>query len=318
MEPHELKGIAVLQSIDDAALDRLAHALEVRDYADGQSVFGEGDPGDSMYFLREGRVRIEMRTDSTGDARKTLTVLEAGDYFGEMSLFDQKPRSASAVAEGAIRTLRLSKAAFDELQARGGRAGMSVLFAMIRTSSERIRRLSAHLVVYDEIGKAIGECRGLDELLAVILRQLSRAMLADWGLLVLRSQFSNRLELRGTVNLDLTPAQQLAVADGQGFLETAFKEPQARLFADVRRETFAAGERCLGFETASLVWAPIALEQELLGVIALGGLHAGQFDLDAVNLAQGVARQTAQAILNARHREEEQARSRHARQFVRF
>ena len=68
---------------------------------------------------------------------------------------------------------------------------------LTRTSSERIRRLSAQLVVYDEVGKAIGESRDLQTLLDVILQQLSSATRADWGLFLLRSQFSERLELRG-------------------------------------------------------------------------------------------------------------------------
>ena len=76
-----------------------------------------------------------------------------------MALLDQKPRSASAVAAGGVTILRLSKAAFDQLQASSSVAGMSVLFAMIRTSSERIRRLSAQVVVYDEVGKAISEAK---------------------------------------------------------------------------------------------------------------------------------------------------------------
>jgi len=140
-----------------------------------------------MYFLLNGRVRIDKRTDITGASRKTLTVLGPGDYFGEMSLFDQKPRSASAVAEGPARILRLSKSSFDELHRQGGQAGMSVLLAMIRTSSDRIRRLSSQLVVYDEIGKAIGESKSLQELLDVVLHQLRLATLADWGVLLLCS-----------------------------------------------------------------------------------------------------------------------------------
>ena len=149
--------------------------LEEKDYADGQAVFAEGDPGDSMYFIVKGCVRIEKRAQAASAVHKTLAVLEAGDYFGEMALLDQKPRSASAVAAGGARILRLSKAAFDEMQGKGSVAGMSVLFAMIRTSSERIRRLSAQVVVYDEVGKAIGESRDLQTLLDVILQQLSSA-----------------------------------------------------------------------------------------------------------------------------------------------
>jgi GAF domain-containing protein len=74
----------------------------------------------------------------------------------------------------------------------------------------------------------------------------------------------------------------------------------------------------LGFETPSLLWVPVSVEGGMLGLIVLGGRTSGQFDLNALNLVKGVARQAAQAILNARHREEDLARSRHARQFVRF
>lgn len=318
MNPEELKHIAVLQAMDSDALTRLAAALEETSYADGQAVFAEGDPGDSMYFIAQGCIRIEKRAQATGAAHKTLAVLEAGDYFGEMALLDQKPRSASAVAAGGARILRLSKAAFDEMQSKSSVAGMSVLFAMIRTSSERIRRLSAQLVVYDEVGKAIGESRDLQTLLDVILQQLSTATLADWGLLLLRSQFSDRLELRGQANLTLTSTQHEAILNAQGFLGPVFQNPADRLVASFDdEEPFKSCAR-LGFETASLLLSPITVEGQILGLIVLGGKERGQFDLNGLNLARGVARQAGQAILNARHREEEQARSRHSRQFVRF
>ncbi len=318
MNPEELKHIAVLQAMDGEALARLAAVLEEKDYTDGQTVFAEGDPGDSMYFIVKGRIRIEKRAQAAGALNKTLTVLEAGDYFGEMALLDQKPRSASAVAAGGARVLRLAKAAFDELQRKSSVAGMSVLFAMIRTSSDRIRRLSAHVVVYDEVGKAIGEARDLQTLLDVILQQLSAATGADWGLLVLRCQFSDSLELRSHVNLTLSPKQCEAVSHGQGFLGPALQNPQDQLVANFgEQEPFKSCVR-LGFETASLLLSPITREGHLLGLIVLGGQEPDQFDLNALNLARGVARQAAQAILNARHREEEHARSRHSRQFVRF
>ena len=318
MNPEELKRIAVLEAMDGDALTRLAAALEEKEYGDGQAVFAEGDPGDSMCFIVKGCIRIEKRTQAAGAAPKTLAVLEAGDYFGEMALLDQKPRSASAVATGGVRILRLSKAAFDEMQGKGSVAGMSVLFAMIRTSSERIRRLSAQVVVFDEVGKAIGESRDLQTLLDVILQQLSAATSADWGLLLLRSQFSDRLELRGEAKLTLTPAQREAVMNAQGFLGPALQNPQDQLVGKLDElEPFKSCAR-LGFETASLLLSPNSIEGRALGLIVLGGNQRDLFDLNALNLVRGVARQAAHAILNARHREEEQARSRHSRQFVRF
>ncbi len=318
MNPEQLKQIAVLQAMDGEALARLAAVLEEKEYADGQTIFNEGDPGDSMYFIVKGCIRIEKRAQAAGAVQKILAVLEAGDYFGEMALLDQKPRSAAAAAAGDASVLRLAKAAFDELQRKSSVAGMSVLFAMIRTSNERIRRLSAQVVVYDEVGKAIGEARELQTLLDVILQQLSTATGADCGLLLLRSQFSEHLELRGQANLTLTAEQREAVINGQGFLGLALQNPQDQLVANFdEQEPFKSCAR-LGFETPSLLLAPITVEGRLLGLIVLGGSERNRFDLNALNLARGVARQAAQAILNARHREEEQARSRHSRQFVRF
>jgi GAF domain-containing protein len=152
----------------------------------------------------------------------------------------------------------------------------------------------------------------------VILQQLGTATGADWGLLLLRSQFSEGLELRSQLNLTLTPAQREAVSQGQGFLGPVVSNPQDQLVADLdNAEPFKSCAR-LGFETASLLLCPIAVEGQFLGLIVLGDNERGHFDQNALHLGRGVARQAAQAILNARHREEEQARSRHSRQFVRF
>ncbi len=326
MNVEELKSIAVLRAMDADALTRLAPALEEKSYGDGELVFAEGDPGDSMYLILEGQVRIEKRAGTViagtvskpGSENKTLTVLEAGDYFGEMALMDQKPRSASAAVSGNARVLRLSKAAFDHFEESGSAVATSVLFAMIRTSSERIRRLSSQLVVYDEVGKAIGEARSLQSLLDVVLQQLASATAANWGLLLLRSQFSDQLEIRAQMEIVLNATQTDAVTNALGFVGTALQQTQGRLVADLdAEESFKSSPR-LGFETASLVLSPIVVEGKPLGLIVLGGNKRAQFDLDALNLARGIARQAGQAILNARHREEEEARLRHSRQFVRF
>ncbi|HTL57738.1 MAG TPA: cyclic nucleotide-binding domain-containing protein [Candidatus Limnocylindrales bacterium] len=318
MNPEELRRIAILKDLNDDARARLAAALEDKQFAGEETIFAEGDPGDSMYFIVQGSVRIEKRGQAAGSSPKTLAVLETGDYFGEMALLEGKPRSGAAVASGPARLLRLPKQAFEEIRKESSAAAMSVLFDMVRTSSERIRRLSTHMVVYDEVGKAIGEARDLQMLLDVILQQLATASNADWGLLLFRRQFSEGFEVRSQANLALTTEQHDAIANGKGFVGLMMGNPQDLVLPDCDAdESFKSCPR-LGFETASLLAATIRLQNELLGLIVLGGEKRGQFDQNALNLVRGVARQAAQAILNARHREEEQARSRHGRQFVRF
>jgi len=318
MKVDELKQIDVLRDLGTDALASLAEVLQEKQYADGQPVFAEGDAGDSMYFIVNGCIRVEKRAQDDLAGPKTLALLEPGDYFGEMALLDQKPRSASAVAAGNAFVLRLTKESFDELQRKHGAAGNSLLFGMIRTSSDRIRRLSSHLIVYDEVGKAIGESRELQTLLEVILQQLASATEADWGLVLLRPEFSERLEARCEYKMTLNAAQREAVGNGQGFFGPVLQKLQPHLVANFdQQEPFRSCQR-LGFETASLLIAPINLQEHFLGLIVVGGQRQAQFDLNGLNLARGVARQTAQAITSARYREEQQARLRHAKQFVRF
>jgi CRP-like cAMP-binding protein len=318
MNLDDLKHIADLKSVEADALARLAAALEKKEFLDGQAVFSEGDLSDAMYFIQKGAIRIEKSTQAAESPRKTLAVLEAGDYFGEMALFEQKPRSATAVAAGSATILCLSRPAFDELHKNSSAAGFNLLFAMIRTSSDRIRRLSSEVVVYDEIGKAIGQTQDLQALCDVILQQLSSAILADWGLLLICSQFSDRLDICAQTGLSLTPEQREAISNGGGFLGLVRSDPRDRGVDNVDDEELFKSRARLGFETPSLLLAMITVGERFLGMIVLGGRERTQFDANNLNLAVGVARQAAQAILNARHREEDQARSRHSRQFVRF
>ena len=151
-----------------------------------------------------------------------------------------------------------------------------------------------------------------------MLHQLCRATLADCGLVALRAQFSDCLEVRGLVDLVLTTAQREDIAAGVGIVAQSLQSAQERLVRNLAQDEMFKSCARLGFETPALLLAPIQVGGQSLGLILLGGQQPGQFDANDLNLARGVARQTAQAILNARHREEEQARARHGRQFVRF
>jgi len=314
----DLKQMAILQGIEDDVLKRLAAALEEERFEAGQRLFAEGDPGGSMYLIVEGLVRVEKAADATGALTKTLSILGAGECLGEMSLFEPAPRSAAALAGSRVRVLRLSRAAFEELLRENPTAAVGVLSGMIRTANERIRRLNASVVAYDEIGKAIGESKNLQQLLAAVLRHLCQALQAAWGLLLLKPQFTDRLEARCAEGITLTAAQQDDLSEGKGLLSSVLERREELLVRDwpAQAEFKACGR--LGFESPSMVLAPILVDPELLGIIVLGHQTAGQFDLNHLNLVKGVARQAAQAILNARHKEEEESRARLGRKYVRF
>lgn len=84
--------------------------LSVRRVRNGATVFSQGDPADGMYVVLSGRVRVFTTIDGH---ETTLSVLNEGDFFGEMSLLTHKPRSASAAAVGDVELRRVSEAEFE-------------------------------------------------------------------------------------------------------------------------------------------------------------------------------------------------------------
>ena len=75
----------------------------------GDVLFNEGDKGDVMYLIRDGKVKI---TKGRGDDEKVLAVLKEGDFFGEMAIIDGSPRSASATATTPVTMLVIDKETF--------------------------------------------------------------------------------------------------------------------------------------------------------------------------------------------------------------
>jgi uncharacterized membrane protein len=102
--------VPMFQRLAQNEIEQLAELLEEVTYEKGAFVFHERDPGDAMYILREGAIRIWVHDE---DAREvTLAELEAGAFFGELAVLDGSRRSASAQASAQSILYRLSKSDF--------------------------------------------------------------------------------------------------------------------------------------------------------------------------------------------------------------
>jgi CRP/FNR family cyclic AMP-dependent transcriptional regulator len=318
MNAQDLKTIPLFRELDAATLERLAEVVESRDLSDGDTIFNEGDTGNAVYFIAKGAVKIEKKIDASGTATKTLAVLGTGEFFGEMSLFDGKPRSAATVALGPGRVYRVVRDAFEALMESDSAVAAGLLFAIINTCNERIRSLNSKVVVFHEIGKAIGEGHDLQGLLEIVLRQLVNASGAESGALLLKQEFSEHLELRGRTGLSLSAEQLDQIMEGMGVPGKVLKDREVLLIDDFDKEDSCKDLPRSGLENTSMILQPVLADDTPLGVICLGHPDQGHFDLDDVNLCSSVASQCGQAILNFRHREEEAARLRLDRKYVQF
>ena len=92
-----LRNIPIFRHLDESALVQLYRPMQVRHWHGGSIVMGQHEPGDGLFVLVAGRARVVLFGDNGREM--TLSSLRPGDFFGEMSVFDGRPRSANVVAE---------------------------------------------------------------------------------------------------------------------------------------------------------------------------------------------------------------------------
>jgi di/tricarboxylate transporter len=125
-----LAGVDVFASLDRVDLARLAAYLEPRHFADGEVVFHQGELGDSLYIVTDGRVSVySIASDSR--TQTEFATLGPGQYFGEIALILNEPRTASVRAIGEVEVLRLERARFLELIRRNPTVALTVTTKII-------------------------------------------------------------------------------------------------------------------------------------------------------------------------------------------
>src|SRR5436309_15875518 len=106
MDVAALRSVPLFASLDSKATAELGEYLTIHDYPKSATIFRYGDPGDAMYLIDVGKVRISI-TDADG-AVVTLAELGAGDFFGGMAMLDGQGRLANASAVDDARPGTLS------------------------------------------------------------------------------------------------------------------------------------------------------------------------------------------------------------------
>jgi sigma-B regulation protein RsbU (phosphoserine phosphatase) len=138
-----LRQVSLFAGLKPEHLAGLARRMRPQEFGTGQTIFRQGDAGDCLYVVLEGQVRIELLAEDGSST--TLAVREPGQFFGEMALLDDKPRSAAAVALAPVHTLALSREDFHHFLRLSPHAAthiLAVLSERLRQSSERLQELA--------------------------------------------------------------------------------------------------------------------------------------------------------------------------------
>jgi CRP-like cAMP-binding protein len=127
-----LRRCALFALVDDVTLDTVCASLRVRRYRRNETIFHQGDPGDALYIVESGSVKVVLPSPEGEDAA-IIATLDRGSFFGELALLDGADHSATAIAVEATQALVLRREPFEHLvedepalrRARAARSGIS-------------------------------------------------------------------------------------------------------------------------------------------------------------------------------------------------
>lgn len=131
-----LKAVPLFSDLSSRELKKVVRLLHEREYQPGEVIFREGEPGHGMYVINKGAVRIVVKT-VTGE--QELTVLTAPQFFGEMALLEDAPRSASSVAIERTSLLGFFEPDLEGLIERDSELGSKILWRLARMMAARLR-----------------------------------------------------------------------------------------------------------------------------------------------------------------------------------
>lgn len=147
----ELRGVRFFEGLKPAALELIANVAVEEHHPSGTKLFSHGDPGDRLYLILEGKVRISRELPGMGE--EALAVLGHGQVFGEMALLDESPRSADAIVHERCRLLAIPKDAFDDLLFLHKDLAYEVLQSFVRLLTARLRETNDKLTFLTFSGK---------------------------------------------------------------------------------------------------------------------------------------------------------------------
>lgn len=140
-----LKKIQIFKSLDDNELEKIAGLFEERSFEHDEAIIRMNEPGADLHIVKSGGVNIVYQRDMGGEYM--LRHLANGKHYGEMALFDDKPRSALVKAVGPTTILIIPKSDFFNFINENKETGIKLLCAIIQELSSRLRLTSSELSI---------------------------------------------------------------------------------------------------------------------------------------------------------------------------
>jgi CRP-like cAMP-binding protein len=260
-------------------------------YADGECIFKEGEEGTRMYVVQSGKVKITKKTP-TEDI--TIAILDEGEIFGEMAIFDRQPRSATVTALHKARILSIDKTKLFQMVERDP----TLVFKMIESMSQRIRRLTDEFAALKKNKVDILNIfTDIEEICKFILEDTRNIISADNGSIMLIENEDDEVNLtiKAAFGTEWDPKVRFSI--GEGVAGDVLKTGKAELINNVSMDhRFKTGTP----DIKSVICVPLKWQGSVFGVINMSRISDKLFSVNELKILSALASQISVAIENVR------------------
>jgi diguanylate cyclase (GGDEF)-like protein len=172
-----LKKVSIFSDCTDRELAAIAAGLAEQKTAAGEIIFREGDEGSELYIVRRGLVKIDLRT--TDGNEKEIARFQPGNFFGEMSIVDDAPRSATCRALEESVLYRMHERDFYRVLETQPRAAIKIMYRMLSTITQRLQTTSRFVSDMVRWGNEASRRAVTDEVTGAYNRRYLDRLLAD-------------------------------------------------------------------------------------------------------------------------------------------
>lgn len=152
-----LKEISIFKNIDEDKLKSFCKTFKQTEYKTGDIIFKEGSAGNTLLIIISGEVIIEKKLDEEENNFKQLAVLSGGEFFGEMAVIEEKPRTAQARAFAPVVLYELGHKEFFDFIKESPETGIPFLTEITKVVLRRLQNTSNELTMVFDLSKFIME-----------------------------------------------------------------------------------------------------------------------------------------------------------------
>jgi CRP-like cAMP-binding protein len=196
----DLRSVPIFRNFSDEMLAQFSETFKQSFYKKDEVIFKERSEGDTLFIIVSGAVAIEKKLDEEGKVFKTLAILSAGEFFGEMAVLEGQTRFAQARAESDAVLYEVRRAEFFGFIKTHPDNGISIFTEIMKSVLRRLQHTSSELTMLFDMSKLVlREYRSSREFLAEVLEEVYTHFEGSWNISVFAyNQFNEEFDEAGT------------------------------------------------------------------------------------------------------------------------